>query len=120
MARILIVDDSLMSRTNLKEILQTKNHEIVMEASNGEEACRIYSELEPDLVTMDITMPVMNGIEALKKIMEKHPDARVIMITALGQASKVLEALNNGARHYITKPYEAKKVLSVIDEVLNT
>ncbi len=118
MARILVVEDSLMSRTNLIEILASQKHEIAGEACNGEEAFNLYEELKPDLVTMDITMPVMNGIEALKKIMEKYSEAKVIMITALGQAGKVLECLNAGARHYITKPYEAKNILFVIEEVL--
>lgn len=119
MARILIVEDSLMSRMNLIEILTSQNHEIAGEASNGEEAFALYEELKPDLVTMDITMPLMNGLEALKKIMGKYTDAKIVMITALGQAHKVLESLNTGARHYITKPYEAQKVISIINEVLN-
>ncbi len=119
MARILVVEDSLMSRMNLIDILAAHNHEIAGEAANGEEALTMFEELKPDLVTMDITMPLLDGLKALKRIMEKYPDAKVIMITALGQAQKVLEALNTGARHYITKPYEAKKVLSIIDEVLN-
>lgn len=120
MARILIVDDSMISRVGLKEILINAGHEIVEEAINGEEACRIYNESNPDIVTMDITMPVMNGMESLKRIIQNHPNAKVIMITALSQTSKVLEALNLGALHYITKPYEAKKIISIIDEVLKS
>lgn len=119
MARILVVEDSLMSRTNLIEILTSRNHEVVGEASNGREACELYAALKPDLVTMDITMPLMNGMEALKSIMGSHPDAKIIMVTALGQAQKVLECLNTGASHYITKPYEAQKVLAIVDDVLN-
>ncbi|ABZ85156.1 response regulator receiver domain protein [Heliomicrobium modesticaldum Ice1] len=118
MARILICDDSNLSRGNLKKILTTKGHEIVGEAVNGEEACKKYSELKPELVTMDITMPKMDGIAALKKIIQENPRAKVIMISALGQAPKILEAINSGAKSYVTKPFDANKVLSAVDEVL--
>ena len=117
MAKILVVDDSIVARNNLKEILLKSDHEIVGEASDGEQALEKYLKLRPEVVTMDITMPKLNGIESLKKIVEADPDACVIMISALGQGGKILEALNNGARHYITKPFESEKVLEVIDEV---
>lgn len=119
MARILVAEDSLMSRTNLVEILKSQNHEIAGEASNGEEAYDLYEKLQPDLVTMDITMPLMDGIERLRKIINKYPNAKIIMITALGQERTILESLNLGALHYIMKPYEAKTVQSAISEVLD-
>lgn len=119
MAKILIVDDSSVSRKKLKTILETENHIIVGEAGDGNEALKKFKELNPDLVTMDITMPNMNGIETLKKIIEIAPKAKVIMITALGQGSKILEALNSGATNYITKPFEEENVLRSIEDALN-
>ena len=118
MARILIVDDSMISRAGLREILLNAGHEIAGEAANGEEAYAIYNESNPDIVTMDITMPVMNGMESLRKIRQSHPDAKVIMITALSQTSKVLESLSLGAMQYITKPFDARKIVNIIDDVL--
>lgn len=118
MARILIVDDSIVARNNLKTILAGADHDIVAEASDGEAGFEKYTELKPDLVTMDITMPNLNGIECLKKIVATDPEAKVMMVSALGQGGKILEALNAGAKHYITKPFEADKVLEAISEVL--
>jgi len=118
MARILIVDDSIVARNNLKTILKDANHDIVAEASDGEAGFSKYKELTPDLVTMDITMPKLNGIECLKKIVEADPNAKVMMVSALGQGAKILEALNAGAKHYITKPFESDKVLEAINDVI--
>jgi two-component system chemotaxis response regulator CheY len=118
MARILIVDDSGLARNTLKTILKNGEHQVVGEATDGEQAISQYDRLKPDIVTMDITMPNINGIESLKRIMADDPQARVIMISALGQGGKVLEALNNGARHYITKPFEPEKVLEAISDVM--
>ncbi len=117
MASILVVDDSTISRNALKTILAAGGHQVVGEASDGEDAVSKYLELKPDIVTLDITMPKLNGIECLKRIMSKDPDAKVVMITALGQGSKVLEALENGARHYLAKPFEADRVLEAVGEV---
>ncbi len=119
MARILIVDDSVLARNNLKSILETGSHKVVGEASDGEQAVDQYRKLKPDIVTMDITMPKVNGIDSLKRIIAGDPDARVVMISALGQGGKILEALNSGARHYITKPFEADKVLEAIKDVMS-
>jgi len=118
MARIMIVDDSLIVRMNLKKILINSGHEVVAEASNGEEACLKYEECKPDVVTLDITMPKMDGIEALSKICEEDRDASIIMISALGQELKILEALDKGAKHYIVKPFKESDVLNKIDTVL--
>ncbi len=121
MARILVVDDSIVARNNLKTILAAApTHEVVGEAINGEEAFEKFLNLRPDIVTMDITMPKVNGIECLKKIIEVDPEARVMMISALGQGAKILEALNSGAKHYITKPFEADKVLEALEEVMSS
>ena len=120
MAKILIVDDSAVSRKKLKEILKTTNHEIIGEACNGLEAFEKYEALLPDLVTMDITMPNIDGITALKQIRLFYSDAKVVMITALGNAEKILEALNAGAKNYITKPFEAEQILYSLEEALKS
>jgi two-component system chemotaxis response regulator CheY len=118
MAKILIVDDSAVSRKKLKDVIGSAGHEIIGEACDGAEASEKYEALLPDLVTMDITMPNIDGITVLKKIMECHPDAKIVMITALGKADKILEALNAGAKNYITKPYEDDQIIKSINEVL--
>lgn len=119
MARILIVDDSIVARNNLKTILSQAKHEIVGEAADGEDGFSKFAQLNPDVVTMDITMPRLNGIDCLKKIMAKNPTARVMMVSALGQGAKVLEALNAGAKHYVTKPFEADKVLDAVKDLMS-
>jgi len=120
MAKILIVDDSAVSRKKLKAILESAAHEIVGEACDGAEAFKKYEALLPDLVTMDITMPNIDGITVLKKIMENYPKAKVVMITALGKGDKILEALNSGAKNYITKPYEDDQIINSIKEALES
>ncbi len=117
-ARILIVDDSMIMRRNLKTILIQAGHSIIAEASNGKEAFIEYEKHMPDLVTMDITMPIMNGIEAVKKIINKFPEAKIVMISALDQRNMVFEALENGAKHYVIKPIAPENVLAVLDSVL--
>lgn len=118
MARILVVDDSYVSRKNLKEILTNNGFEIAGEADDGLSAVSKYQDLKPDLVTMDITMPNMNGIDTLKKIMEIDSNAKVIMITSLAQKTKILESLQSGAKGYIAKPFEEDNVLTTIKDVL--
>jgi len=120
MARIMIVDDSTVMRLNLRRILTGVGHVIVAEAQNGKEACTLYEKLKPDLVTMDISMPVMSGVDATKAIVTRFPDANIVMISALNQKKMVYEALKNGARHYIIKPIDRDKVISVLNEVLLT
>ncbi len=119
MARILIVDDSMIMRRNLKTILTEAGHTIVGEATNGKEAFAAYATHMPDLVTMDINMPVMNGIESVKRIIEIFPEARIVMISALEQRHMVFEALKSGAKHYIVKPIVEDKVVEVITQVLS-
>jgi len=118
MAKILIVDDSLVMRKNLSVILKGDGHEIIGEASNGRQAVTMYRDLKPDLVTMDISMPILTGVEAVKKIIGEDPSAKIIMISAVNQKKMVFNALNSGAKHYIVKPIEPNKVIAVIDEVL--
>lgn len=118
MAKILIVDDSTVSRKKLRTILEAANHEIVGEAGDGAEALKKYEALSPDLVTLDITIPNVDGISVLKEIMKHDPKARVVMITALGKGETILTALNAGARNYITKPFEDDKIISSIQEAL--
>lgn len=119
MAKVLVVDDSSIMRRNLSTILVNAGHTIVAEAANGETGVKEYKLRRPDLVTMDITMPLLDGINAVKQIMEFDPDAQIIMISSLDQKRMVLTALQNGARHYIIKPFSPEKVLDVIAEVLD-
>lgn len=119
MKKVLIVDDSLIIRINLKKIFQSNGFEIVGEAVNGTEAYEKYKEHKPDLVTMDITMPIMDGITALQYIRNYDQDAVVIMISALGQEVKIVEALNCGAKQYITKPFIEEDIIKKVSTVLS-
>ncbi len=114
MPSILIVDDALFMRTTLKKVLTDGGCAVVGEAENGELAVARYQELKPDVVMMDITMPVMDGIAALKEIKRIAPDAKVIMCTALGQDKIVMSALQAGAQDYIVKPFKPDKVLEAV------
>ena len=117
-ARILIVDDALFMRNMLRNIFGESGFEVVGEAQNGNEAVEKYRELQPDLVTMDIVMPEKNGIEALKEIMAENEGARVVICSALGQESLIMEALEAGARDFIVKPFKPPKVIEVAQKVL--
>ena len=117
MARILIVDDAAFMRMMLKDILTKGSHVICGEAANGQEAVEKYSELKPDLVTMDITMPVMDGIQALGRIRQSDPNASVIMCSAMGQQAMVIQAIQEGAKDFIVKPFDAGRVLEAIGKV---
>ena len=118
MAKILIVDDSKTSRRFLRNMLEEAGHQIVGEAVNGQEGIDKYKQLKPDLVTMDITMPVLDGIEAVGEIMEYDADAKVIMVTAAGQKTNMVEALKRGAADFIQKPFESEVILKVVGKVL--
>lgn len=115
--RFLIVDDANFMRILLKKILEEEGFEVVGEASNGEEAINMVKELSPDIVTMDITMPEMDGITALKEIIKFKPEVKVIMCSAINQREMVLEALKIGAKDFISKPFEQNKVAEVIKRV---
>jgi len=114
MPNILIVDDALFMRTTLKKVLTDGGCTVVGEAENGQLAVERYQELKPDVVMMDITMPVMDGITALKEIKRIAPEAKVIMCTALGQEKIVMNALQSGAQDYIVKPFKAEKVIEAV------
>ncbi|WP_122089590.1 chemotaxis protein CheY [Halalkalicoccus subterraneus] len=114
---VLIVDDSEFMRSLLREIL-TGEHEVVAEAENGVEAVELYAKHDPDLVMMDIVMPIRDGIEATRAITEDDPDARVIMCTSVGQEEKMKMAVKAGASGYITKPFQKPSVLEAIDDVV--
>ena len=116
---VILVDDSKMSRNMLKAILEEAGYSVIAEASNGEEALAVYKQHKPDLITLDITMPKMDGIELLKRLLEIDPDVKAIMITAAGQQSKLIEALKCGAKRFITKPFEKEEIILNINEVMN-
>lgn len=118
MATVLVVDDSRTSRRKLKEVLEKMGHTIVGEAVNGEDGFIKYKDLNPDLVTLDITMPKLDGIEALQLIRKHNKDAKAVMITAAGQREKMVQAVKYGASEFITKPYEAEEVTKIIERVL--
>jgi len=117
-ARVLIVDDALFMRTMLRNIFVESGFEVVGEAGNGNDAVEKYRALGPDLTTMDIVMPEKNGIDALKLIMAFDPLARVVMCSALGQESLIIEALDAGARDFIVKPFKPARVVEVAQKVL--
>ena len=114
MIRVLIVDDAAFMRMMLKDILQKNGFEVIGEASNGIEAVNLYKKDVPDVVTMDITMPDMDGIEAVKEIKKFDPNAKIIMCSAMGQQSMVMDAIKSGAKDFIVKPFQADRVLEAI------
>lgn len=118
MAGILIVDDSRTSRKILRGILEDAGYVVVGEATNGQEGYDKYVELQPDLVTMDITMPVLDGIGGLKKIKEAFSDSKVVMVTAAGQKNKMVEAVQCGADEFIPKPFDAEQLVATLKKVL--
>lgn len=118
MARILITDDAAFMRMQLKDMITKAGHEVVGEAANGAEAIEKYSELKPDLVTMDITMPEMNGVEAVKEIKKADADATIIMCSAMGQQNMVLEAIQAGAKDFLVKPFNGERLEEALSKVL--
>ncbi len=115
----MIVDDSRTSRKILRGVLESRGYEIIGEATNGQEGYDRYVELKPDVVTMDVTMPVLDGISALKKIKDDFPDAKVVMVTAAGQKAKMVEAIRSGADEFVAKPFDPDNLKSIIDKVVN-
>ena len=112
--KILLVDDLSFMRDAIKHIVEESNMAVVGEAENGREALRMYMELEPDIVLMDITMPVMDGLESLKRIRLHDHNAKVIMCSALGQQKYLIKAIQLGARDFILKPFQSERILSAI------
>ena len=115
---IMIVDDAAFMRMMIRDILTKNGYNVVGEAENGKVAVDKYVELKPDLVLMDITMPEMDGIEALKAIREKDGNAAVIMCSAMGQQAMVIEAIQSGAKDFIVKPFQAERVLEAVKKVI--
>ncbi|QSO53776.1 response regulator [Alicyclobacillus curvatus] len=116
--RVLVVDDAAFMRMMIKDILTKNGYDVVGEAVDGNQAVDKFQELHPDLVTMDITMPEMDGIEALKKIRSLDPNAKVVMCSAMGQQAMVIDAIQAGARDFVVKPFQADRVLESIRKVL--
>lgn len=116
--KVLVVDDAMFMRKMLTDILNKNGYEVVGEASDGHEGYLKYKELRPDVVTMDITMPGTTGIEGTQKIVSEFPDAKIVMCSAMGQESMVIEAIKAGAKNFIVKPFQPDKVLEVIQQAL--
>lgn len=117
MIRVLIVDDAAFMRMVIRGLLEKNGMEVVGEAENGAEGIKRYFELKPDIVTMDITMPEMDGIQALKAIRQQDPKAKVIMLSAMGQEAKVKEAVKSGAKSFIVKPFKEETVILTLKKV---
>lgn len=116
--KILIVDDAAFMRMMIKDILSKNGYEIVGEAENGVKAIEKFKELAPDLVIMDITMPELDGIAAVKEIRKIDGDSKIIMCSAMGQQAMVIESIQAGARDFIVKPFQAERVVEAVDKVL--
>ncbi len=118
-AKILIVDDAAFMRMMLKDILSKSGYEIIGEAENGVQAIEKYKELQPDLVTMDITMPELDGVTAVLKIREVDSQARILMVSAMGQQKLIVESLEAGALDFIVKPFQPTKVIETVKKCLD-
>lgn len=115
--RVLVVDDTAFMRLTLRRALERFGHEVVGEAADGEEAVRAFQELRPDLVTMDITMPKMDGLTAIRQIRTLDPKARIIVCSAMGQKPMVIEALEAGAQDFLVKPFDADRVREALERL---
>jgi two-component system chemotaxis response regulator CheY len=117
MKKVLVVDDAAFMRLSLRTILQRNGFEVIGEAANGAEAVNKYFDLRPDIVTMDITMPEMDGVEALTEIKKKDPSAKIVMISALGQESWVRKAIIFGASGFVVKPYKEEQIIQTLNKL---
>jgi two-component system, chemotaxis family, chemotaxis protein CheY len=118
LAKIMVVDDAAFLRAMLKDILVNGGHEVVFEATNGLEAVERYKALRPDLVTMDITMPIMEGVEAVRAIRKLDPEANIVMCSAMGQRNLIIDAIQSGAKDFIMKPFQSNRVLEAIEKAI--
>ncbi|MGJ3221221.1 response regulator [Geobacillus thermoleovorans] len=118
MARVLVVDDAAFMRMMIKDILTKNGHEVVAEAADGRQVIEKYKETRPDVVTMDITMPEMDGIAALKEIKKIDSNAKVIMCSAMGQQAMVIDAIQAGAKDFVVKPFQADRVIEAINKTI--
>ncbi len=116
--KVLIVDDAAFMRMMIKDILSKNGYEVVGEADNGARAIEKFKELVPDLVVMDITMPEVDGIQAVKEIKKINSDSKIIMCSAMGQQAMVIESIQAGARDFIVKPFQAERVVEAVKKVL--
>ena len=116
--KILIVDDAAFMRMMIKDTLKKNGYENIIEASDGELAVQMYKADRPELVIMDITMPNKNGLEALKEIKELDPAAKIVMCSAMGQESMVVEAIRNGAKDFIVKPFKADRIIKTVQGII--
>lgn len=117
MKTVLIIDDAAFMRLTLKTMLERNGFKVIGEANNGVQGILKYAEFQPDLVTMDITMPEMDGVTALKKITSKDPSAKVVMVSAMGQQSIVKEAIMSGAKYFLVKPFKEEEVIEALNKV---
>lgn len=117
MKKVLIVDDAAFMRMALKRLLENNGFQVVGEAENGAVGVKLFKEHQPDVVTLDITMPEMDGIQALKAIRQINPDVKVVMVSAMGQECMVKEAIVNGAKSFIVKPFKEEHVVSVLNKI---
>lgn len=116
--RVLIVDDALIMRARIKDIAQCAGWQVAGEAENGEEALALFDDLAPDLVTLDIVMPVLDGVSALKRMLAARPSARVVMISAVDQREKLAECIESGAADFVVKPFERERLESLFQKYL--
>ncbi len=118
MASVLVVDDAMFMRMTIKKMLEANGHSVAGEAGNGVEAVKKYMEIKPDVVLLDITMPEMNGVDALKRIKEVDAKARVIICSAMGQQAMVAQAIQNGAKDFVVKPFEEGRLVAAVNRVM--
>ena len=116
--KVLIVDDAAFMRMIIRDVISKNGYQVVAEAENGAEAVDLYSEHVPDLVIMDITMPQMDGIEAVRQIMKNDSSARIVMCSAMGQQSMVIESIKAGAKDFIVKPFQAERIVEALRKVM--
>lgn len=117
--KVMIVDDTAFMRMIMRSIIEELGHEVIAEASNGLEAVNMYHSFRPDLITMDITMPEMDGVSAVKKIKTMDASAKIVMCSAMGQREMVLDAIRNGASDFVVKPIQKERVSEAIQKVLS-
>ncbi len=115
---VLVCDDAIFMRTMITDILTQAGYEVIGEAESGAQAVEKYRQLKPDLVTMDIVMPDMGGIEAVREICKVHPEARILMCSAMGQQALVVEAIQAGAKDFVVKPFQPSRVLEAVQRLL--
>ncbi len=118
MSRVVIIDDAFIARLHIKNIMEEDGHQIVGEASDGHDGVAVCSKIKPELVTLDISMPKMDGIETLKLLLQEDKEIKVIMVSAVGQKQLIIEALDIGAKDFVTKPFEEDALRKALDRVL--